>query len=145
MGFFTNLLASTKDKQLAEVKFLIMMVGCDGEITKEEKEILDEILKIRNIPLSRVEEALQLNYASIPDVFPITIDGKSSIFSELLTLMCADGKCTREEIALLKYVSKKLGFSSNQVDDMFYRFVRSVDEFDYSTRQALISSYNNNK
>lgn len=145
MGFLKNLLASTKDKQLAEVKFLVMMVGCDGEITQEEMECLEEMLKIRNIPLSVIHEALQSNITSLPDVFPISIDGKSSMFAELLALMCADGKCTREEIMLFKYVSKKLGFSSNQVDDMFVRFVNSVDDFDYSTKQSLLSSYNRNK
>ena len=145
MGFFKNLLASTKDKQLAEVKFLVMMVGCDGEITKDEKECLYEMLKIRNIPLSRIDEVFQLDYTSIPDVFPVSMDDKSSMFAELVAIMCADGKCTREEVMFLKYVSKKLGFSSSQVDDMVTRIIRSIDDFDYCTKQSLLSSYNNNK
>lgn len=145
MGFFKNLLASSNDKQLAEVKFLIMMVGCDGNITAEEKECLEEILKIRNIPLTRINEALQLNYENIPDVFPISWDGKSTMFTELLTLMCIDGKCTKEEVTLLKYVSNKLNMSSKDVDEIFYRFVNSIDEWDYRTKQSLISSYTYNK
>lgn len=142
MGFLKNLLATTKDKQLAEVKFLMMMVGCDGEITQDEKDCLYEMLKIRNIPLSRFEEVFRLDYTSIPEVFPISLEDRSEIFGELITLMCIDGKCTREEVAFFKYVSRKLGFSPERVDDMFYRFVKSVDDFDYTTKQHLISSYN---
>ena len=142
MGFFKNLLATTKDKQLAEVKFLLMMVGCDGEITKDEKDCLYEMLKIRNIPLSVFDEVFKLDYTSIPDVFPISLEDRSEMFGELITLMCIDGKCTREEVAFFKYVSKKLGFSSDRVDAMFYNFVQSVDDFGEITKHSLISSYN---
>ena len=145
MGFFKNLLATTKDRQLAEVKFLMMMVGCDGEITQDEKDCFYEMLKIRNIPVSRFDEVFRLDYTSIPDVFPISMEDRSEMFAELITLMCIDGKCTREEVTFFKYVSKKLGFSSDRVDDMFYNFVRSIDDFDYTTKQSLISSYNRYK
>lgn len=142
MGFLKNLLATTKDKQLAEVKFLLMMVGCDGEITQDEKDCLYEMLKIRNIPLSVFDEVFRLDYTSIPDVFPISMEDRSEMFGELITLMCIDGKCTREEVAFFKYVSKKLGISSDRVDALFYNFVQSVDDFGDITKHSLISSYN---
>ncbi len=121
------------------------MVGCDGEITKDEKDCLYEMLKIRKIPLSIFDEVFKLDYTNIPDVFPISIEDRSEMFGELISLMCIDGKCTKEEVAFFKYVSKKLGFSSDRVDAMFYNFVQSVDDFSYITKQSLISSYNRYK
>lgn len=43
MGFLSNILSASEDKELSKIKFLVTMIACDGEVTPDELEHLKEI------------------------------------------------------------------------------------------------------
>ena len=35
MGFLSNILSASEDKELSKIKFLVTMIACDGEVTPD--------------------------------------------------------------------------------------------------------------
>ena len=145
MGFLSNILSASEDKELSKIKFLVTMIACDGEVTPDELEHLKEILKGEHVSQDRINQAMNMDISQLPDKIPTSHTKRCILLAELLGLMCSDGKCTMEEVSFYKYMHKKLGILLN-ADEIFEDFVNDPDMgFSYTTRQKLKDSYNRYK
>ena len=101
--------------KLQHFRNLISLSIADGKIHDSEKQALEYIAGINDIPLDRVQ--LMLDHAEEYIYFiPQNNKERELQLKQMIDLAIADGEFTQAEYDLILMVAQKLGFSKEELD-----------------------------
>ena len=107
---------------LTMLKWTIAMMLADGQIDPKEREIIDEYGLRRGIVKSQIDSLVQeikshsspVDYVAESTDLPMELD----LMRMLIQVAFADGKVAKEEIAMLRYVGKRMNLDEDQIRRM---------------------------
>ncbi len=104
---------------LTMLKWTIAMMLADGQIDPKEREIIDEYGLRRGVVKSQIDSLVSeiqaqsnpVDYVANSTDLPMELD----LMRMLIQVAFADGKVTKEEIAMLRYVGKRMNLDEDQI------------------------------
>ncbi len=121
-------------RNLAHFAALATLAAVDGEISSEEKSMLDKFANRLDITEAEYKEVMK-NENKYPIVPPHDSQGRLERLYDLFRLVFSDHLIDQEEMVLLKKYAIGLGFSGSQADKIIERstaiFSGKIDFDDY--------------
>lgn len=114
-----------KKKRLSHIKNLIALAASDGEIDKNELDLIFKIgarVGLSNDELSRIIERPDSISFKIPDSFGDRIEQ----LHDMVLIMMIDGELHENEITLCKLIAIRLGFKHQIIDKMVYDVIEMI-------------------
>jgi uncharacterized tellurite resistance protein B-like protein len=114
-----------KKKRLSHIKNLIALAASDGEIDKNELDLIFKIgarVGLSNDELSRIIERPDSISFKIPDSFGDRIEQ----LHDMVLIMMIDGELHENEITLCKLIAIKLGFKHQIIDKMVSDIIEQI-------------------
>ena len=125
MGFLDLYSSGEHRRNLAHFASLATLASIDGEISSEEKKMLDQFADKLDITTSEYEEVMRKEN-KYPIDPPNTSEKRLERLYDLFRIIFSDHKIDEEEMVLLKRYAIGLGFAGDSADKIIEK---SVDIF----------------
>ncbi|HEA20346.1 hypothetical protein LCGC14_0881240 [marine sediment metagenome] len=125
MGFSDLYSSGEHRRNLAHFASLATLASIDGEISSEEKKMLDQFASKLDITTSEYEEVMRKEN-KYPIDPPNTSEKRLERLYDLFRIIFSDHKIDEEEMVLLKRYAIGLGFAGDSADKIIEK---SVDIF----------------
>lgn len=125
MALFDIFDGSEKKKRLSHIKNLLILAGRDGEITKDEMDLIFSIAiekGLSPVEFNRIVERPESVSFYPPNTYKERIDQ----LIDLVRLMMIDGEIDEGEMIFCKTVAEKLGFNHRIIDKIVNDIIHVV-------------------
>lgn len=129
MGLFDLFRQNQNDEELCLIRDLVLMSVADGECIADEKILMVKIIADLGVDLEKYQSKLS-NLHSIKDAYPVTREKKLQHLLKIVSIMLADGECTKEEIQLCNLIASKMGLGEKEVGATVAFFVSNMTDMD---------------
>ena len=111
MGLLTKIFNDASDSEFKLAQDLVAIAMADGEISVEERKVINDICQKEGIPSETVNDCLYGIDDGVNSSIPADRREKMAYLSKLVRVMGVDGNSANMEIFLLEVIASKLGVS----------------------------------
>jgi len=105
-------------------RILASVAASDGQITAQEKRILQKAARKWGIPLDQVDDVLRGISAGLVELPELRVE-RVRLFSTLVEIVASDGEIDPGELALVKELGGRFGLQALEVEDLLASAVAS--------------------
>jgi hypothetical protein len=125
MALFDIFDGSEKKKRLSHIKNLLILAGRDGEITKDEMNLIFTIAVEKGLSPEEFNRIVE-RPESVSFYPPNTYKERIDQLIDLVRLMMIDGEIDEDEMIFCKTVAEKLGFNHRIIDKIVNDIIHVV-------------------
>ncbi len=125
MAIFDLFDSGEKKKRLSHIKNLLFLAGQDGEVTKDEVDLILSIAVENGLSPEEFKRILE-RPGSISFHPPTTYKERIEQLIDLVKVMMVDGEIDANELLFCKAIADKMGFDHKIIDKIVHDIVEAV-------------------
>ena len=132
----------SNDPDLTRLRDLIVIGAADSDYSLKENETIVDICHRQGIPAHKIETLFKIAPERIKDIYPMTLEAKGRYLRQLIEVMTVDEVCYAEEIEMLYFIARNIGFTQQQVDEEVETFCQQAGK---KKGARILASFQKNK